>query len=87
MSFWEPEGQVARWIEQLQEYNFSVEHRKGVTNANADGLSRWLCGVSCGHSGRDWPFKMVCSADVGRNQVQAERDGRLWCLRVNGRRC
>ena len=36
----EPEGQLARWLEQLQEYNFAVIHRKGSNHGNADALSR-----------------------------------------------
>ena len=28
-SFKQPEGQIARWLEHLQEYNFEVVHRKG----------------------------------------------------------
>jgi len=42
-SFKEPEGQVARWLEQLQEYDFQVRHRKGVAHSNADALSRRPC--------------------------------------------
>ena len=37
--FQEPEGQVARWLEQLQEYEFTTEHRPGKTPGNADALS------------------------------------------------
>ncbi|KAJ9519684.1 hypothetical protein QJQ45_013313 [Haematococcus lacustris] len=33
-------GQVARWAMQLQEYDFTVKHRPGVTHQNADALSR-----------------------------------------------
>ncbi|PNW79026.1 hypothetical protein CHLRE_09g398141v5 [Chlamydomonas reinhardtii] len=33
-------GQYARFALVLQEYNFVVEHRPGVTHQNADGLSR-----------------------------------------------
>ena len=40
MSFREPEGQVARWLERLQEYNFEVEHRAGKLHYNADAMSR-----------------------------------------------
>ena len=43
MSFKEPEGQLARWLEQLSEYNFVIEHRPGTRHANADGLSRLPC--------------------------------------------
>ena len=40
MSFKQPEGQVARWLERLQEYGFTVEHRPGLSHANEDALSR-----------------------------------------------
>ena len=43
LSFREPEGQVARWIQQLQEYHFKVEHRPGKQHGNADALSRCPC--------------------------------------------
>ena len=36
----EPKGRIARWIMDLQEFNFTVAHRPGVSNANADALSR-----------------------------------------------
>ena len=39
----EPEGQVARWLEKLQEYNFEIVHRKGLRHINADALSRLPC--------------------------------------------
>lgn len=37
----EPEGQLARWLERLQEYNFEIKHRKGCQHQNADALSRY----------------------------------------------
>ena len=43
MTFKEPEGQVARWLEELQAYVFRVEHRAGARHANADALSRRPC--------------------------------------------
>lgn len=43
MSFRDLEGQLARWLEKLQEYDFEVVHRKGVAHKNADGLSRREC--------------------------------------------
>ncbi|CAH8642613.1 unnamed protein product [Dicrocoelium dendriticum] len=39
-SFRDPEGQVARWQELLQEYNFECVHRPGRQHCNADALSR-----------------------------------------------
>ena len=39
-TFRDAEGQVARWQEALQEYNFRCIHRPGVKHGNADALSR-----------------------------------------------
>ena len=39
-SFREPEGQVARWLELLEEYDFEVQHRPGSQHCNADAMSR-----------------------------------------------
>jgi hypothetical protein len=43
MSFRNLEGQTARWIQCLQEYNFTSEHRQGRKHNNADALSRRPC--------------------------------------------
>lgn len=43
MNFKEPEGQVARWIQCLQEYEFDIAHRPGRQHGNADALSRRPC--------------------------------------------
>eukprot|EP00731_Ephydatia_muelleri_P008358 Em0004g696a len=48
-NFKEPEGQLARWLERLEEYNFTVVHRKGSQHNNADALSR----LPCRQCGRD----------------------------------
>eukprot|EP00731_Ephydatia_muelleri_P003480 Em0001g3480a len=42
-SFKEPEGQVARWLESLAEYEFTVQHCPGKKHTNADALSRVPC--------------------------------------------
>ncbi|KAK2577752.1 hypothetical protein KPH14_011855, partial [Odynerus spinipes] len=43
LSFKKPEGQIARWIERLQGYDFKIEHRPGRIHSNADALSRRPC--------------------------------------------
>lgn len=53
LSFKEPEGQVARWIEILQGYDFQIEHRAGPMHGNADALSRRPCAKEgCRHCSR-----------------------------------
>ena len=48
-NFKDAEGQVARWLEKLSEYQMCVEHRPGKKHGNADALSRSKC-RQCGHS-------------------------------------
>ena len=48
-NFKDPHGQVARWLEILSEYDFTVEHRPGLKHGNADSLSRLPC-RQCGAS-------------------------------------
>ena len=43
-SFKEPEGQLAHWIEVLDTYDYTLEHRPGVKHGNADAMSRGPCG-------------------------------------------
>uniref|UniRef100_A0A7N8XXX0 ribonuclease H n=1 Tax=Mastacembelus armatus TaxID=205130 RepID=A0A7N8XXX0_9TELE len=53
LTFRQPEGQVARWLEVLQEYRFEVQHRPGHRHANADALSRRPCAEGlCRHCQR-----------------------------------
>ncbi len=51
VSFKFPEGQLARWLEKIQQYNFRVQHRAGREHLNA--LSRRPClRTSCRHCDR-----------------------------------
>ncbi|KAL0162302.1 hypothetical protein M9458_041698, partial [Cirrhinus mrigala] len=43
----EPEGQLARWLEKLGEYDFKVVHCPGRCHENADVLSRRPCRSTC----------------------------------------
>ncbi|UYV77521.1 K02A2.6-like, partial [Cordylochernes scorpioides] len=49
LNFKSPEGQLARWIQRLQEYDMEIQHRKGKSHGNADALSRRPCPVNCKH--------------------------------------
>ena len=40
LKFRNPEGQTARWLEELAMYEFSISHRQGIRHGNADVLSR-----------------------------------------------
>ena len=42
------DGQLARWLEVLAQYNYEIKHRKGKLHGNADALSRRPC-VDCKH--------------------------------------
>ena len=39
----DPIGQQARWLEQMEEYDFVIEHRPGTRHGNADALSCRPC--------------------------------------------
>ena len=43
MSFKDPQGQVARWIEFLSTYDLEIHHRPGMKHNNTDSLSRYPC--------------------------------------------
>ena len=40
LHFKEPQGQLARWLEKLSQYQMTLQFRKGRQHANADALSR-----------------------------------------------
>ena len=42
-NFKNAEGQLARWISTLAEFNYEVEHRPGKKHINADSMSRMPC--------------------------------------------
>ena len=60
-NFKEPRGQLARWLERLQEYDFTIVHRPGKRHGNADALSRRPCD-QCGQSDNPVPHQHL----VGR---------------------
>jgi hypothetical protein len=38
-------GQAARWLEFIEEFNFTIQHRSGVSHGNCDALSRRPCSM------------------------------------------
>ena len=44
MHFHEPQGQLARWLEELSQYNMILKYREGRKHVNADSLSRMPAG-------------------------------------------
>jgi len=63
-NFKDPQGQVARWLEVLAEFDFDVVHRPGLQHGNADALSRLQC-KQCGMQSGGAPclFHNTCDAD------------------------
>ncbi|GFQ91611.1 transposon Ty3-I Gag-Pol polyprotein [Trichonephila clavata] len=49
LNFKNTEGQIARWIQKLEEYDFEIKHRKGSLHSNADALSRRPCSNACSY--------------------------------------
>ncbi|GFO16517.1 Pol polyprotein [Plakobranchus ocellatus] len=46
-NFKEPQGQLARWLEELSQYDMEIIHRPGKQHGNADALSRMPHGEEC----------------------------------------
>ena len=40
LNFKQPQGQLARWLEELSQYNVYIQHRPGKKHLNADAMSR-----------------------------------------------
>src|SRR5688572_29520037 len=70
-----PTGRRARWIMELQQYDFIIKHCPGKQNANADALSRIEPEISCFLLGVDYPTKKkrrLSKSSTGRMQITIE---------------
>ena len=66
----DPNEQLSRWIEKLEEFHYSIEVRPGAQHANADGLSRLECG------GKRCICEGVAETAMGSEHVSAVRRNR-----------
>jgi hypothetical protein len=73
LSFRNLEGQTARWVQRLQEYNFTCEYRQGRKHTNADALFRRPCQEECFHC-----RKVKQRADGPKIQVVAAAAAEGW---------
>jgi len=75
-TFKRPEGILARWIETVAEFDYTVEHRPGRLHSNADGghgpsVSSVMTGPTTYHGSMSWRRRMLQLAH-----------GRSTCLRL-----
>ena len=79
-NFREPEGQLARWLERLQELDFEIVHRRGRKHSSADALSRLPC-RQCGRGSHDQSgFEVIAATAVQPSQeycVEGLREAQL----------
>ena len=60
-----PEGQMARWIARIDQYDFEIRYRAGGAHLNADALSRRPCDLTCKHCrSKDDPDSLRCRQTV-----------------------
>ena len=63
-------GRLARWALTHQPYNFTVKHRSGKANSNADGLSRDPSAAEVGEMSEPPRLLPVTLPVTGREQVK-----------------
>ena len=69
------EGQLARWLEELSQFDMTVVHRSGVKHGNADGMSEFLMMFS---------FAIVIKPDQNRKHFHVEDASTVQELTING---
>ncbi|KAK3878771.1 hypothetical protein Pcinc_016582 [Petrolisthes cinctipes] len=71
-----PEGQLARWLGRLEQYNYHVEHRPGHVHINADSLSCRPCLPDCYHCARRDPDPVCRRLLVAQDLREADNKWR-----------
>jgi len=91
-NFKHPEGQLARWLEKLQEFQFTIVHRPGRAHGNADALSRQPvrhCNKEC-LDAHDCTINAVTMAAFGYTTAelhQAQTDDRNISKLLQAKQC
>lgn len=60
------EGQLARWVEQLANFQYKIVHRPGKLHANADALSRLPAFGDGGGQGQELPASKETSKEISK---------------------
>ena len=91
-NFKEPTGQMVRWLERLQDFDFRIEHRRGKSHTNADALSRLPC-RQCGRSShQDQTDALIAMAYLvpPENMGELQRDdphiSPVWKAKLDGKK-
>ena len=69
--FKEPQGQLARWLEQLFNFDFTIEHRAGRLHRNLDALSRIPCTRNCKSCGGDGKKEEYIAEEAGMQDTSS----------------
>ena len=74
-SFKDPEGQLARWLEKLQQFSFDIVDPQGKSYRNADGLSR----LPYSQCGRDEHQAVAPISQVSEDRPNQSEMRKLHC--------
>ena len=72
-NFRNPEGQLARWLE---EFDFSIVHRRGRKHGNADALSRMPC-RRCGRESQQEEVSVIAASSFNLDSKEELRESQL----------
>lgn len=71
LNFKDPQGQMARWLQVIAEYDIEIIHRAGRSHANADSLSRRPCPQCKRDVEESAGFEVQAGPGNGRAEVNA----------------
>jgi hypothetical protein len=72
-NFKQPEGELARWLERLAEFDIELQYRRGCASGNSDGLSRRPCDSECKYCERKEVTEVIRC-----NLIGFDRNGIDW---------